>query len=66
MQTTGAVLLTAKWCSPACVLMPAQDSPDAYGLLYLAAVPSRPTSRHRRLAASPCALLEHFFGSHHP
>lgn len=40
MQTTGAVLLTAKWCSLARVLMPAQDSRSAYGLLYLAAVPS--------------------------
>ena len=39
MQTTGAVLLTAKWCSLARVLMPAQDSRSVYGLLYLAAVP---------------------------
>ena len=38
MQTTGAALLTTRWCSSARVLMPAQDSRSAHGLLYLAAV----------------------------
>ena len=34
MQTTGAALVAAKRCSLACVLMPAQDSRSAHGLLY--------------------------------
>jgi hypothetical protein len=38
MQTTGAALVAAKQCSLACVLMPAQDSRSAHGLLYPAAV----------------------------
>ena len=39
MQTTGAGLLAIQWCSPARVLVPAQDSCSAHGLLYLTAVP---------------------------
>jgi hypothetical protein len=38
MQTTGAALVAAKWCSLIRVPLPAQGSPSAYGLLYLAAV----------------------------
>jgi hypothetical protein len=38
MQTTGAALLAAKRCTPMRVLILAQDSRSAHGLLYLTAV----------------------------
>jgi hypothetical protein len=38
MQTTGAVLLAVRRCSPVRMRMLAHDSRSAYGLLYFAAV----------------------------
>ena len=49
MQTTGAALLAVERRSPACVLMTAQDSRSAHGLLYPTAVrDGRPEQEHRQ------------------
>ena len=48
MQTTGAVLLAAKRCSPMRVRTPAQDSRSAHGLLYLAAVRANQREQEHR------------------
>jgi len=70
MQTTGAALLAVKRCSPARVLMAAQDSRSTHGLLHLAAVRTGSHEQEHRQTrldgAASVHLLIRMVGSMYP